>query len=302
MSDHDAFLQAILENPDDDAPRLMYADWLTEHGDPRGEFIRIQIELARLEPGGRFEQLKEQEEALLRRHREDWIASVREMASKVEFSRGFISEVTLSPRHFKHAEALFRLTPVQHLVVHPVAGEVRELVRLVSSPVLGVLKGLTFLGTFLNGIALAALAASPHLRNLRRLCCSSTSLGPAEIDELTSGPGLCAIETLVLSYNRLGSEGLKKLFLCGHLGNLEYLNLSSNGIDCGGVEALAESPFLEGLKVLDLSRNQVSDRGVQALTQSRHLTRKTGINLYGNPVSRRVQASVSARFRGQIGF
>ena len=33
---HDeAFLQAIRENPDDDAPRLIYADWLEERGDPR---------------------------------------------------------------------------------------------------------------------------------------------------------------------------------------------------------------------------------------------------------------------------
>lgn len=39
-------LQAILDNPDDDAPRLIYADWLEENGNPeRAEFIRVQIEL-----------------------------------------------------------------------------------------------------------------------------------------------------------------------------------------------------------------------------------------------------------------
>ena len=42
------FLAAICANPDDDAPRLVYADWLDEHGDPRGEFIRVQVELAAL--------------------------------------------------------------------------------------------------------------------------------------------------------------------------------------------------------------------------------------------------------------
>jgi uncharacterized protein (TIGR02996 family) len=35
----------ILENPDDDAPRLVYADWLEEQGDPLAEFIRLQCEL-----------------------------------------------------------------------------------------------------------------------------------------------------------------------------------------------------------------------------------------------------------------
>ena len=50
MTDHeDAFLRAVLDAPGDDAPRLIYADWLTERGDPRGEFIRVQCVLARME-------------------------------------------------------------------------------------------------------------------------------------------------------------------------------------------------------------------------------------------------------------
>ena len=41
MSDNEAFVRAIAEHPDDDAPRLVYADWLEEHGQPeRAEFIR----------------------------------------------------------------------------------------------------------------------------------------------------------------------------------------------------------------------------------------------------------------------
>jgi uncharacterized protein (TIGR02996 family) len=45
---HEPFLRAICEAPDDDAPRLVFADWLDETGDPdRAEFIRLQIRLAR---------------------------------------------------------------------------------------------------------------------------------------------------------------------------------------------------------------------------------------------------------------
>ncbi len=45
------FLRMIAENPDDDAPRLVFADWLDEHDMPeRAEFIRLQIELARMDP------------------------------------------------------------------------------------------------------------------------------------------------------------------------------------------------------------------------------------------------------------
>jgi uncharacterized protein (TIGR02996 family) len=42
MGDDDAFLRAIADAPDDDAPRLVYADWLDEHGQPdRAEFVRL---------------------------------------------------------------------------------------------------------------------------------------------------------------------------------------------------------------------------------------------------------------------
>jgi uncharacterized protein (TIGR02996 family) len=43
VREEQAFLQAILDNPDDDAPRLMYADWLEERDDPRGEYIRLTV-------------------------------------------------------------------------------------------------------------------------------------------------------------------------------------------------------------------------------------------------------------------
>jgi uncharacterized protein (TIGR02996 family) len=49
VNDHDRFIRAIVENPFDDAPRLIFADWLEEHGDAaRAEFIRVQCEVARM--------------------------------------------------------------------------------------------------------------------------------------------------------------------------------------------------------------------------------------------------------------
>jgi uncharacterized protein (TIGR02996 family) len=48
----DAFLQAILESPDDHTPRLVYADYLDEHGEPdRAEFLLMLSLLARLQRG-----------------------------------------------------------------------------------------------------------------------------------------------------------------------------------------------------------------------------------------------------------
>jgi uncharacterized protein (TIGR02996 family) len=44
MSAEDDFLRAMLSAPSDSAARLVYADWLEDRGDPRGEFLRIDAE------------------------------------------------------------------------------------------------------------------------------------------------------------------------------------------------------------------------------------------------------------------
>lgn len=47
MTDRDALLASALAAPDDDAPRLVMADWFDENGEAeRGEFIRVQIQIA----------------------------------------------------------------------------------------------------------------------------------------------------------------------------------------------------------------------------------------------------------------
>lgn len=51
MSDRAALLAAIRQFPDEDTPRLMYADWLDEHGESEhAAFIRVMIERDRLDP------------------------------------------------------------------------------------------------------------------------------------------------------------------------------------------------------------------------------------------------------------
>jgi uncharacterized protein (TIGR02996 family) len=54
LTDRDTLLRNVLADPADDAPRLIYADYLSEHGDEadrqRSELIRLQIRLASLGP------------------------------------------------------------------------------------------------------------------------------------------------------------------------------------------------------------------------------------------------------------
>src|ERR1700761_7535427 len=62
---------AIVAAEDEDTPRLAYADWLDEHGDPdRAEFIRIQCRLANLSPSEPdWEDLSERKAELVARLR-----------------------------------------------------------------------------------------------------------------------------------------------------------------------------------------------------------------------------------------
>jgi len=113
-------LQAILANPDDDALRLIYADWLEEHNDARGEFIRVQIELAtlpRTHPD--YRQVWNRELELIRTHKEEWFGAMRQQFMNWDVRRGFINEVTADLSVFmQHAAALFAAHPVECLVLH----------------------------------------------------------------------------------------------------------------------------------------------------------------------------------------
>lgn len=45
------FLRALVEQPTDETVRLVYADWLEERGDVRGEYLRLEYQLSLLPPG-----------------------------------------------------------------------------------------------------------------------------------------------------------------------------------------------------------------------------------------------------------
>ena len=78
MDEETAFLEAIADEPDDDGPRLVFADWLEERGDVRAELIRVQCALERLAPTDPARRaLEARAAAILHRHEPLWLAKVR---------------------------------------------------------------------------------------------------------------------------------------------------------------------------------------------------------------------------------
>jgi uncharacterized protein (TIGR02996 family) len=223
MTHADAFLQDILARPDDDAPRLIFADWLEEQGDAdsvaRAEFIRVQCALADGElPPQRRADLMRRENQILDEWDRAWVRPIRRLVRNWEFHRGFIDEVAMFADSFlKHADRLFRCAPIQRLDLWP------------------------RLGQLLSIGAMAALADNEHLRRLRCLDLSEHQLESRDVRALVVSEHLTNLIELNLSHNRIGDSGIRALAGAPLLGRLECLDLCGNDIGAGGLRALAHA-------------------------------------------------------------
>src|SRR5262245_45374829 len=121
MASTEVFEQAIRDEPADDGLRLIYADWLEENDQPdRAEFIRLQIELARLPEEHSDRRLLEmRERALLKRSRATWLEGLPEWARDTAvFRRGFVAQVEASVREWQDDGAVVRgHSPIDQLVL-----------------------------------------------------------------------------------------------------------------------------------------------------------------------------------------
>jgi uncharacterized protein (TIGR02996 family) len=215
MTDHDAFLQAVLDDPTDDLPRLVYADWLEEAGDVRAEFIRSQITLERLptDAPGR-PALETHCRALQKENQNDWLGALRELLDGWEFCRGFVEKIIITPELFvAHAESIFRAAPVRH--VHffrrPQVrlGEVRSLAWSSHLGRLHTLKLNTDRG--LNDEGVRVLAGSPYLSGLLALDLSDNWIRNTGAQVLAHSPYLGRLGSLQLGRNLIGKEGKQAL-------------------------------------------------------------------------------------------
>jgi uncharacterized protein (TIGR02996 family) len=164
-----AFLADILANPDDDGPRLVFADWLAQQGDPRGELINVQCALVHA-TGAERARLVNRSSDLLSRHG-TWLDEIRSIVRGVETKRGFVASINATARVFaKHCGPLFEREPIQELrVTKPMP---RDLATLAKTPHLARLRSLAFIDSVtldlesqlrMLGNLLAKLA---HLRSL----------------------------------------------------------------------------------------------------------------------------------------
>ena len=246
----DALLAAILERPHDDLPRLAYADWLDDHGDPpRAEFIRVQCALAPLDEwdDGR-EPLAKRESALWRKGSKAWKAGLPAAYQRsAGFSRGFPA-----PRLERMAAGTFLNLPADALDAAPLWDVIlrppapTKLGLVVGRPAARRIGTLKLDGWLTSAAAGRHLADATHLGHLARL--TLFGVADAAVAAAVAGPGLAGLTELELMSGAYGDAALVAVCESPLGGRLRRLALAT----AAGLDGLFAHPRPTALRRLDL--------------------------------------------------
>lgn len=290
-SERQGFLDAILEEPDNDGHRLIFADWLDENGDPeRAEFIRVQCELESLPKWDvRYLPLKLREIELLCQHEEDWRADLPEIRGVYwgEYRRGFMATAEMSSFAVLRlcANECWAATPLETVgLPWPYDDDRSESI----DPIPG-LRGLNFESQVVDFRGLNLLTESPLLSTLRELNVSACALSPFGFSELMQCQYLENLRVLRAPSNLIGNGGIIALCENHTLSSLEELDLSETleyghyqedaTVDASAMEVLAQWEGLKGIHVLNLSGHAIGADGLYALLDSQYVTALKSLTL-----------------------
>jgi uncharacterized protein (TIGR02996 family) len=268
MSDEKALLAAIWEHPHEDTPRLMYADWLQENGQSeRAEFIRVQVELARIdETDTRRAELLKREARIWKKCGRAWKEGLPPNVRCNRFERGFPTNrnVGIPARRFlKLRSADLAPVPLWDYYLRkaePVWKQILSSVNL--SRLLALQTSLSHCGPE----PVRQFAASPYTRNLAGLSLSFWEIGTEGLNALLEAD-LPNLRKLDLGHNRLGDEGAARLAAGPLPPRLDHLDLGGNEIGPGGFMAVMRALGPRRLARLDLPDNPIGDRGITLLTR-----------------------------------
>jgi uncharacterized protein (TIGR02996 family) len=315
----EAFLEAIIASPEDDAPRLVYADWLDEHGDAaRAEFIRAQCRKALLKPWHRdYPILAWRERVLLARHEAAWREELPQIMGITwgTFERGFVHEVQVyNPELLsERAETICRAAPIRWATVSGFGEDwepcppapyltglwingygnlCKQPESFFCSPLLSALTMLILSGQPMEGEHFAALMASPYLENLHTLLLDDCRLDEVNLRPLIEAEGLRNLTTLSMQGLASGDhqdapircDDIALLAACPYLAQLTSLDLSRGEIDSEALGWLLTSPHLTRLRELDLGDNRLTQEGMASLAAVATPMRLHRLVLARNPI------------------
>ncbi|MEJ7601535.1 MAG: TIGR02996 domain-containing protein [Kofleriaceae bacterium] len=233
-----AALEAAIEaDPDARSGYAVYADWLQEQGDPRGELIAVQLarEDAPDDPA-----LLARESELLAQHEDDWLGGVTSDnwpfgRTRVKWRRGFVSEAEVLTG-YESVEAAISLA---ELLQRPVGRFVRALELGAAIAYNGRAET--------DDISLFELLRDHPLPTLRRLrvTCFDDDISWTHVGDVSiANPSLCNLEQLTLEVGRFTLGKIE-------LPALQHLTLVTGGLRAHVLASIASArwPALEQLDV-----------------------------------------------------
>ena len=322
MTDRDALYRAVLDSPEDDTLRLVYADALEESGDPRrAAFVRAQVELSRVPE---YDSLWVRARSHGRTFDPEWVAEL-ELPDGIEwardpFRRGLPGAVRArdGAAVVAQADELFMRYPIEALELSVV--RIPEAQEFAECPWLGRITSLSLVQGG-GGHAVRRLLASDHFTRLTELRIGSelttpatvaavlrsrvfkrlTSLGvrtdrrqggwlAGELANLSKPPRLTKLD---LSGNRLTAASLAPLVSSAAVAAVEDLDLSDNTLDAEGVAALAWGEF-PALRSLHLVRTRPQEAGIAALVGAGFFPELRNLALGGNNLGPNAALAVAA--------
>jgi uncharacterized protein (TIGR02996 family) len=324
MNEREAFLADAVENPDDDAPRLVFADWLDEQSGESdralAEFIRLECAAAKLPQTHKKD---ERRQTLLAAHAADWFGPVadKSIVREYETDRGFVSLIELPPNQFSaHAAAIFAHCPLieevflthvgfwKRCFARPEWAKVRcfgaadfvmtaqAAVRLAESASMSNLRELNLAFSAVGPRGGAAIGRSPHLTRLEALDLLDSHVQDRGATAILTRKQFAGLTELGLAGNTLTDETAEALASATHLNRLTSLSLHDNGLTDSGIEQLAAAPHLAGLTSLNLHTNRFGDAGAEALLASPHLGQLRSLAVGRNAVSAAMVERLRQRF------
>lgn len=320
---HKAFHQDIINNRDDDAPRLIYADWLEENGEALwADFIRTQCHLAASTPDSdQYVDLLERQTELECLVPSKSILPVPKLPKRqpgvdqAEWEsprRGFHEKLSLEMKYSHNSRQrdkpeaivhlceqlrdIFASTPLQALAISNM-GPTQSETLLLKEDILQNCTSLDFRSDHSEAYdeptypiwadqEAEMIAASPHLQNLRHLDLSApiTDHGLLALGEATNLPRL---ESLVIELHECTAQGVADFVASPLAQRLRGLSFLHGGVNDAVIIALANGPVLPQLRTLDFAHNAVEERGAKALAQSESFPNLVSLNLPGNPIGPR---------------
>lgn len=253
----------------------VYADWLLDQGDARGELIMLEL----LPGAAKDRQLRSAIAALTREHRSSWEPAALPMQAHYEWRHGFVHAVTVReigrPEDIRSlgrllADPQARLLSALNLELRGSRGN--KFFKPLAELELGKLSWFRARDLERGDNLVHALAQQSTLA-LIGLDLRWAGISDAGLIELAGWAGLRGLRSLRLTHNAIGPRGVSALAKAATLSELEELDLRHNAIGAAGAEALAKSPFLGRLTALNLYAHEIDNAGVAALASSVSLPR-----------------------------